>query len=327
MVRQDNLGRPAEAKQVANQKRLAFGTPGENQSIDRGQFRVGGTARILIDGSGGIIVHGTFNGDGTITWTGVSNLNGTVNLNGPVNITGTQTVTGILNVNGPWNLAGTGGITGNVSSTGNWTQSGNYTLTGSGRITLASGVFLGPTSRGPGLQFDDGSTFSKQTYGLAMNATDTSYVAASALGTLMKFGSFSIGVNALGSGVTGNLAVSGSFTAASKSFKIPHPVKPDTWLLHGVTESNEHGVEYRGDAVIGQDGSTAIDLPDYFEALTEPGSTVYVTGRGFCPDWSDVVGNGFTVTGEPGKRFSWLVKAARSDVTLVTEEPMETTGP
>lgn len=152
MVRQDNLKQGEVAKQAERQKRGAFGTPGENQSIDRGQFRVGGSARILIDGSGGMVVQGTLSGGGTFTWTG------TVNLNGPVNIAGTQTVTGILNVNGPWNLAGAGGITGNVSSTGNWTQTGTYTVGAGGSIVIsgAAPITLGASGGFPAVAFSNG---------------------------------------------------------------------------------------------------------------------------------------------------------------------------
>jgi hypothetical protein len=309
-------------KLISRVSRLESGAMLENSSITNGRMRfIGGLLRL--DSGALLEVVGTFRLIGSLL---MLTATGSVNLNGPVNISGTQTVTGILNVNGPWNLAGTGGITGNVSSTGNWTQTGNYTLTGAGKINVGTGMFLGPTSRGPGLEFDDGSTVSKRTYGTALAYTDSIYLAASSLAVGLKYGSVTLNLTALGVGIVGTTTISGSFSATSKSFKIPHPLKADTWLLHGVTESNEHGVEYRGDSVVGEDGSTAVELPYYFEALTVPGSTVYVTGRGFCADWTDVVGNEFTVMGEPGKRFSWLVKAARSDVTLTVEEPMDLSG-
>lgn len=67
-------------------------------------------------------------------------------------------------------------------------------------------------------------------------------------------------------------------------------------------------------------------LPDYFEQLAKPyGRAVMVTGRGFAPDWTDITGNYFTVTGKPGGRFSWLVKAARhgADFAVETEVASE----
>jgi len=350
-MRLDTPGEGEFARLMERVRRLETASWLENASASRGTTRFLGNESLKVVGSavvsGWLIVTGTLKVvgslllEGVLTATGTTNLNGPVNIagtqtitgtqnitgamnvNGPLNVAGTETVTGILNVNGPWNLAGTGGITGNVSSTGTWTQTGSYTLTGAGKINVGTGMFLGPTSRGPGVQFDDGSTLSKQSYGTALNITDTIYLSASPLGVFLKYGSTTLTLSAFGVSINGATNITGAFTATSKSFKIPHPTKPDMWLLHGVTESDEHGVEYRGDAVIGDNGSMAVALPEYFEALTEPGATVYVTGRGFCADWSDVEGNGFTVTGEPGKRFSWLVKAARSDVILQTEEPME----
>lgn len=304
MARQDNLHTGEAARQAANQKRLAFGSPGENSSIDRGRFRVGGSAQILIDGSGGMVVHGTFNGDGTITWTGISNLNGTNNLNGTTNL------------NGPWKLVGNGDVTGNV------TQTGDYTVSPTGKITISGSapVVLGVVGGVPTVQVGSGKLVSVAG-GMSMLASGGG-ISVGATAAYMNAGGNEVKVSATNTQVTGPMAVVGAFTATSKSFKIPHPLKADTWLLHGVTESNEHGVEYRGDGVIDDNGSAVVTLPDYFEALTEPGATIFVIGNGFCAGWSPIENNSLTVAGEPGGSFSWLVKAARSDVTLVTEEPM-----
>jgi hypothetical protein len=122
----DNINSGEMRKFISRVERLERAAPTGFSSITRGQFRVGGSAQILVDSSGGMSINGSFVGAGTFVWTG------------PMSLVGTQTVTGVLNVNGPWNLAGTGGITGAVSCTGNWTWSGNLTLTGSGAIQAGS---------------------------------------------------------------------------------------------------------------------------------------------------------------------------------------------
>jgi hypothetical protein len=62
-----------------------------------------------------------------------------------------------------------------------------------------------------------------------------------------------------------------------KNFVIPHPQDDDKWLVHACTESPTAGVEYNGTAVI-QNYRAIVELPDYFEDLTEvEGRTVQVT--------------------------------------------------
>jgi len=298
-------------------RQVAVATDLRNASVS------GGRTRFI--GSNSLVIEGSSSTTGTANVSGTQNVTGSTNLNGPVSIAGNQTVTGILNQNGAWNLAGTGGITGAVSSTGPWSQTGTITVSAGGSIVVAGSTpaTLGITSLGtPGLQI--GSTSLSSVAGAIGMVAGAGSVIAGNSAAVIAVGSRSLTVNATLTRVQGPFDVVGAITGTSKSFKIPHPVKADTWLLHGVTESPVHGVEYWGEEVIGADGSFRVELPDYFEALTlDAGRAVLVTGRGHCPNWSDIDGTHFTVTGEPGKRFSWLVKAARSDVVLVNEEPME----
>lgn len=70
----------------------------------------------------------------------------------------------------------------------------------------------------------------------------------------------------------GNLNIgTGSSAVVSplKSFVIDHPTNPDRYLVHVCTESPHAGVEYWGVATV-EDGYAEIELPPYFEALTEP---------------------------------------------------------
>jgi hypothetical protein len=76
--------------------------------------------------------------------------------------------------------------------------------------------------------------------------------------------------------VTGATNVTGAFTAASKSFDIPHPTKEGFRLRYGVLEGPEHGVYVRGIAT-----SKVIELPDYWTGLVHENSiTIQLTPIG-----------------------------------------------
>jgi hypothetical protein len=72
--------------------------------------------------------------------------------------------------------------------------------------------------------------------------------------------------------------VTGAFTAASKSFDIPHPTKDGFRLRYGVLEGPEHGVYVRGIAT-----SKVIELPDYWTGLVHENSiTIQLTPIGLA---------------------------------------------
>lgn len=230
----------------------------------------------------------------------------------------------LLIEDGNLTVSGTATVTGDLDVTGTLGLTGDMTVSSGGKITVSGSpnAVIGMTTYGiPGIQF--GAAAVASIGGILGLINGSNSVAVSSSAAIMVFGSRSITVNSSGTTIQGPLDVNGAFTATSKSFRIVHPTKPDMMLLHGVTESPVHGVEYWGDGVIGADGSTVVELPEYFEALTAPeGRSVFVTGRGFAPDWDDITDGQFRVYGSSGDRFSWLVKAARADVTLVTEEPI-----
>lgn len=77
--------------------------------------------------------------------------------------------------------------------------------------------------------------------------------------------------------VTGGVGISGSLNAATKSFSIPHPTKPNMTLRYGSLEGPEFGVYIRGRL---KDSSTII-LPDYWVELVDPDTiTVSLTPVG-----------------------------------------------
>lgn len=310
MARIDNLKKNELATVVNRVRRTETTAPLGSTSVHNGRTRFVGSNSLVVEGSsltsGTASITGTQTVSGTANNSGTVNNSGVVNNSGSINNIGTSTNTGQTNLNGAVSVIGT------------------VTVSGGGAVTVSGSTpaTLGITSLGtPGLQI--GSTSISSIAGaIGMVAGSNSIVVGSA-SAVMTAGSRSLTVNSTRTQVQGPFDVVGAITGTSKSFKIPHPTKPDMFLLHGVTESPVHGVEYWGEEVIGDDGNCRVDLPEYFEALTElDGRAVLVTGRGHSPDWSDIDGAHFTVTGDPGKRFSWLVKASRSDVTLVNEEPM-----
>jgi hypothetical protein len=71
------------------------------------------------------------------------------------------------------------------------------------------------------------------------------------------------------------------FSANSKSFNIPHPLKPNKRLWHGCLEGPEYGVYVRGRLT----NSNVINLPDYWSGLVDPETiTVSLTQIGYSQD-------------------------------------------
>lgn len=124
--------------------------------------------------------------------------------------------------------------------------------------------------------------------------------------------------------IGGNFSVSGG----SKLFHMEHPSKLGHALQHAATESPVSGIEYWGEVTLDAAGRAVIELPDYFEALAkERNRAVLVTGRNGAVDWTDVEGNSFTVTGAPGQRAAWLVKAERHSADFEVEPYWNAPGP
>ena len=74
-----------------------------------------------------------------------------------------------------------------------------------------------------------------------------------------------------------NVNVTGDLVAATKSFLIPHPTKPNKKLHYGSLEGPEHGVYYRGKL----ENENIIELPEYWTKLVDEESiTVNLTPFG-----------------------------------------------
>lgn len=127
------------------------------------------------------------------------------------------------------------------------------------------------------------------------------------------------------------MRVTGTLSATTKQFDIPHPVDPERLrLVHASIEGAEHAVYYRGEGQL-EDGSATVRLPEYFESLVrEQGRTVQLTpladdeGPISALAASNVRNGSFIVRGldrsNPQQRFYWEVKAVRSDIDPLAPE-------
>jgi hypothetical protein len=66
----------------------------------------------------------------------------------------------------------------------------------------------------------------------------------------------------------GNVMISGSISAATKNFKIDHPLDPaNKYLVHASVESSEMMNIYTGNVVTDAQGEASVSLPEWFETL------------------------------------------------------------
>lgn len=239
--------------------------------------------------------------------------------NGGLSVTGQATVTGQLGGSGtldwagPWFLKGVGEITGNTLISGELDVTGAVEFSNS--LDVMNRLTLGPSGyiESGTVRIDRLGSYG----GRVVSSGSVLYLSAGA-SVVVDNAVLVAGETSLGPTYATSLDVAGA-----KNFKIPHPTKLDHWLRHGSTESPVSGVEYWGEETLPESGELTVALPGYFEALTKPENrAVMVTARGFVADWGDIADGTFTVTGTPGGRFSWLVKAERIGADFPLEEPV-----
>jgi hypothetical protein len=119
--------------------------------------------------------------------------------------------------------------------------------------------------------------------------------------------------------ITGNTQMTGSLTAASKSFDILHPTKKGYRLRYGVLEGPEHGVYFRGKTT-----EKVIELPDYWNGLVHEDSyTVNLTSIGKpCENYVvEIKDNKVFIDNDCGDiNVFYLIHAERKDIEKVLLE-------
>jgi TGF-beta propeptide len=128
---------------------------------------------------------------------------------------------------------------------------------------------------------------------------------------------------------TGNVTVSGTLSAATKHFKIDHPLDPaNKYLVHASVESSEMMNIYTGNATTDAQGEAQVQLPDWFEALnTDFRYQLTVIGQ-FAQAIvsSEVQNHEFAIRSSvPNVKVSWQITGVRHDAfaqanPLVVEE-------
>jgi hypothetical protein len=117
--------------------------------------------------------------------------------------------------------------------------------------------------------------------------------------------------------ISGSASVSGHFSAATKSFIIPHPTNPDKKLQYACLEGPENGVYIRG-----KTDEPIIPLPDYWSELVDADSiTVTVTPIG-KPQQLYVVSQDSTSVeiGNVDGLYNYTIFGERKDVNKLQTE-------
>jgi len=189
------------------------------------------------------------------------------------------------------------GIYGNATAT----TGANFGVYGESSSDAGRGVFgISPYLGVYG--YSSGTSNSYGVYGYASAANSTNYA-----------GYFSGNAR-----VTGNLAIAGTLSKGSGTFKIDHPLDPENkYLSHSFVESPDMMNVYNGNVTLDENGTAWVDLPSYFEALNRdfryqltaiggPGPNLYIA--------QEVAVNRFQIAGGgPGLRVSWQVTGIRQD--------------
>ncbi len=167
-----------------------------------------------------------------------------------------------------------------------------------------------------------GSNYYRGIYGRVYGGTGVNYgVHGYAYGAGTNYGVYG---SASGTGTnyagyfSGNVVVSGTLSKGAGSFKIDHPLEPETkYLYHSFVESPDMMNVYNGNAVLDASGAAWVEMPDWFEAVNRdfryqltaigaPGPNLYISEK--------VSGNQFRIAGgEPGMEVSWMVTGIRHD--------------
>jgi hypothetical protein len=220
---------------------------------------------------------------------------------------------------------GVGGLS--VSSTGF-----AYGVYGEARSVQGAGVFgvvTAQTGINQGVYGQASSVNGRGVYGHALATTGLNYgvqgrtESVSGVGvsgwaaatTGANYGVYGVSSSPEGFGVyaQGDMGASGL-----KSFRIDHPLRPEThYLLHYCTEAPEPLNAYSGVTTLDARGEAWVELPDYFEAINrDPRYTLTPIGAPM-PNLHvavEIQGNRFKIAGgAPGKRVSWRVEAVRND--------------
>lgn len=129
--------------------------------------------------------------------------------------------------------------------------------------------------------------------------------------------------------INGTARVDGSFSAVSKSFRIPHPSKENGELVYGSLESPYHGIRLTGKGIT-QNGKCLVHLPYYIKDLVHSENyaiqiTNFKHSKTLFVDTVDISKNTFTIKVSRPKageelEFFWDFTAERKDIEKLQVE-------
>ena len=115
----------------------------------------------------------------------------------------------------------------------------------------------------------------------------------------------------------GNVAITGSLSKGSGTFKIDHPLDPENkYLYHSFIESPDMMNVYNGNIITNEQGEVAVTLPDYFEALNKDFRYQLTVIGTFAQAivYKKIENNKFVIkTDKPNVEVSWQVTGIRKD--------------
>jgi hypothetical protein len=116
---------------------------------------------------------------------------------------------------------------------------------------------------------------------------------------------------------SGDVNVSGTLSAATKDFKIDHPLDPaNKFLVHASVESSEMKTIYDGAVTLDANGEAVVELPAWFEALNTDFRYGLTCVGGYAPVYiaQKIKNNAFKIAGgTPGLEVDWQVTGVRRD--------------
>src|SRR5262249_18294295 len=115
----------------------------------------------------------------------------------------------------------------------------------------------------------------------------------------------------------GNVDVTGTLVAATKAFKIDHPLDPaGKYLYHTAIESPDMKNIYDGVVSLDGEGKATVSLPEWFEALNRDFRYQLTAIGTYTPVYlaQKIKQGKFKIAGgTPGQEISWMVTGIRQD--------------
>jgi hypothetical protein len=191
---------------------------------------------------------------------------------------------------------------------------------GIGTSTPNAPLQLGNTLGNRKIVLYDASNNDHQYYGLGVNGGEFRYQIANNSGAAHRFYAGTSSTTSLLQmtiGANGNVAITGSLSKGSGTFKIDHPQDPENkFLYHSFVESPDMMNVYNGNITTETNGEAVVTLPEYFESLNKDFRYQLTVIGDFAQAivYKKIANNKFVIkTDKPNIEVSWQVTGIRKD--------------